>query len=76
MNKTRKKQTKKKKQANDGMPLIVFVSLLGGGLFGYLVGEIGFAVRPHPVHWAAALAGVVLGGLTGWLIFHLKGDII
>ena len=73
--KTKKKNTLAKKK-DEGIPLVVFMSMMGGGIIGYLVGEMVFYLRPHPAHWAVALAGIILGSLIGLLIYRQRGDII
>ncbi len=58
-------------------PLVVYVWIIGLGFGCYLVvGRMIFATRPHPVHWAAGLAGAVLGVPIGWLWYRWRGDIL
>jgi hypothetical protein len=58
-------------------PLVVYVWIIGLGFSGYLVvGRMILATRPHPVHWAAGLAGAVLGIPIGWLWYRWRGDIL
>ncbi|NOY99486.1 MAG: hypothetical protein GXP40_09870 [Chloroflexi bacterium] len=74
--KAKKRSTKKKQRQEDGLPMIVFVLLAGGGLLGFLGGETIFYTRPHPVHWATALAVALAGYLIGLVIYRLRGDIL
>lgn len=43
-------------------PLPSYVGLGLAAVAAYLVAESALAARPHPLHWAAALTG----GLIGW----------
>ena len=62
---------------NREWPLVVYVWIIGLGFSGYLVvGRMLLAARPHPVHWAAGLAGAVLGIPIGWLWYRWRGDIL
>lgn len=75
--KTKKKKTlAKKKPKSEGIPLVVFMAMMGGGIVGYLGGEMAFYLRPHPAHWAVAFAGIVLGSMIGLIIYRQRGDII
>lgn len=57
-------------------PIVVYLWILGLGIMGYLViGELVLMTRPHPLHWAAGLAGAVLGVPVGWLWYRWRGDI-
>ncbi len=71
-----KKRKPPKRQSDDGLPLIVFMASLGGGILGYLAGEMAFYTRPHPVHWTVALGVALLGYLIGQIIYRQRGDII
>ena len=78
MTKTRKTsgKTSSRKHVSDGPPLIVFMTSMGGGVMGYLAGEMAFYTRPHSIHWTVALTGILLGYLTGLIIYRQRGDII
>ncbi len=72
----KKKMPAKKKQKSEGIPLVVFMSMMGGGIVGYLGGEMAFYLRPHPAHWTVAFVGILLGSLIGLIIYRQRGDII
>jgi hypothetical protein len=58
-------------------PLVVYLWIVGLGFGGYLiVGRLLLATRPHPVHWAAGLAGAVLGVPIGWSWYRWRGDVL
>jgi hypothetical protein len=58
-------------------PLVVYLWIVGLGFGGYLIiGRMLLATRPHPVHWAAGLAGAVLGVPIGWLWYRWRGDVL
>ncbi len=68
---------KKSRQERREWPLVVYLWIVGLGFSGYLiVGRLLLATRPHPVHWAAGLAGSVLGVPIGWLWYRWRGDIL
>ncbi len=70
-------KSKKRKQASqDGIALVTLMSTLGGFLLGYLGGEIGLAVRPHPVHWASGLLVALAGYGIGEVIYRRYGDVV
>lgn len=67
----------KQKTAKQDWPAVVYLWMIGLGILGYLVvGEFMLMNRPHPLHWAAGLAGVALGVPVGWLWYRWRGDII
>jgi hypothetical protein len=76
MSKNRKNIRNKKKRDDNGMPLIVLVSIAGSTLLGYFIGEFAFYARPHPVHWASALVLALFGFLVGKIIYRYYGDIL
>ncbi len=75
MSKFAKSAKDSRKKTRQGLPLVVYMGGFGLGLIGYMVGEIGLHMQPHPVHWAAGLVGVVIGLLGGWLWYWRRGDI-
>jgi len=75
--------TKVSKKPNDlivkkknGLPVVIFVWIIGLTFLGYLIGRIVLDTYPHPYHWASALLGGVIGFVVGWIMYKLKGDII
>jgi len=74
--KSKTRSRKPKTTPQDGISLVTLMSTLGGFLLGYLGGEIGFAVRPHPVHWASGLLVAILGYILGEVIYRRFGDVI
>jgi len=64
------------KAAHKDWPLVIYVWIIGLGLIGYLVGRTALDTQPHPLHWAAGLAGAVIGYFVGWLWYRWHGDII
>ena len=75
MSKSVKSANGNRKKTRQGLPFVVYVGGFGLGLAGYIVGEIGLHTQPHPVHWAAALVGAVIGLLARWLWYWRRGDI-
>ncbi len=75
MKRRSKRRLKTRPDRSRGPALVVLVGLAGGSLFGYLIGEVAFAARPHPIHWL----GLLVGGLAGWALgeayFRWRGDI-
>ncbi len=57
-------------------PLVVYVWIIGLGLFSYLFGRIAFDALPHPVHWTSGVAGAILGYFVGQLWYRWRGDIL
>lgn len=43
------------------------------GIVGYLIGEVSLSGQPHPLHWAVALVGALLGYLGGLVLFRIRG---
>jgi len=71
------KSTAKRKKVRQEWPLVVYIWAMSLGLLGYLiVGRFVLASRPHPVHWAAGVVGVVLGVPVGWLWYRWRGDVL
>jgi len=64
------------KPARKEWPLVVYVWIAGLGFAGYLVARIALDAQPHPLHWAAGLAGAVLGYFVGWAWHRWRGDIL
>ncbi len=75
MSKSAKSPKDNRKKAHQGWPLVVYVGGFGLGLTGYIFGEIVLHMQPHPMHWAAGLAGAAIGVLGGWLWYWRRGDI-
>lgn len=57
-------------------PLVVYVWIAGLGFTSYIVVRIALDAQPHPLHWAAGLAGAILGYFVGWAWYRWRGDII
>ena len=74
--KSKGRSRKRTPTSQDGIALVTLMSTLGGFLLGYLGGEIGFAVRPHPVHWASGLLVAILGYAIGEVVYRRYGDVI
>lgn len=64
------------KKTRQDWPLIVYVWIVGLGVFGYLLSRIALDGQPHPLHWAGGLVGAFAGYFIGWLWYHWRGDII
>jgi hypothetical protein len=56
-------------------PITVYVLAFVLGIIGYFFGEIALGRDPHPAHWAAGLAGILIGYLLGKLVVRKYGDI-
>jgi hypothetical protein len=56
-------------------PITVYVLAFVLGIIGYFFGEIALGSNPHPAHWAAGLAGILIGTLLGKLVVRKYGDI-
>ena len=63
-------------KARQDTPVVVYVWAIGLGLMGYLFARILLSSRPHPIHWVAGLAGIVVGYFVGWLWYRWRGDVI
>ncbi len=61
------------KKAAQGVPLIVFYWSVGLGFLSYLVSR--FVFTPHPLHWASAAGGLLLGILIGYIWYLTRGDV-
>ena len=56
-------------------PITVYILAFVLGIIGYFFGEIALGRNPHPMHWAAGLAGILIGYLLGKLVVRKYGDI-
>ncbi len=64
------------RKAEHEWPAVVYLWMFALGILGYLVvGEFALMTRPHPLHWAAGIAGIALGAPAGWLWYRWRGDI-
>ena len=63
------------KAARKDWPLVIYAWIIGLGLTGYFIGRLALDGQPHPLHWAAGLAGAVIGYFVGWLWYRWRGDI-
>ncbi len=59
--------------AQNGAPLIVFVSAAGSGILAYLIGQLTF-LQQHPIHWLMAIIGSIVGWFIGKFIYRLRGE--
>lgn len=57
-------------------PLVVYVWIVGLGIFGYIFARLALDTYPHPLHWGAGLASGLLGVLVGWAWYRWRGDIL
>lgn len=57
----------------DWLPLQAVMGAVVVGIVGYLIGEVSLSTRPHPLHWAVALIGALLGYAGGLVLFRLRG---
>lgn len=74
--KTNKKKGMTEKKEQKDWPVVVYMWTIGLGVFGYLiVGEGILELRPHPIHWLAALVGGLAGIPIGWLWYRWRGDV-
>jgi len=64
------------KPARKDWPLVVYVWISGLGFASYVIARIALDGQPHPLHWAAGLAGAVLGYFVGQLWYRWRGDIL
>ena len=64
---------KKRAKAEDGIPLVVIYWSLWLGFMSYLVSR--FVLDQHPLHWASAIGGILLGTVIGYIWFFIHGDI-
>ncbi len=65
---------REKPKSGQGIPLIVFLWALGLGLVAYAVSR--FVVPQHPLHWASAIAGLLVGAGIGYIWYRTRGDVI
>jgi len=64
------------RKAEHEWPAVVYLWMFALGILGYLVvGELVLMTRPHPLHWAAGIAGAALGGPVGWIWYRWRGDV-
>jgi hypothetical protein len=68
-----KSYASKAKPSGNGLPLLVLAMLAGGGILGYLIGELSFLHNGHPLHWLLAAVGGLVGWLVGKLVYQLRG---
>ncbi len=57
-------------------PMTAFIGVTGGLLLAYLGAEMALSARIHPVHWAVAGGGGVLGYLVGMAWYWFRGDVL
>jgi hypothetical protein len=76
MGNPRGQSARRPKAKGSETPLVVYMWAVGLGVSGYLAGRLVFVDRPHPYHWAAAVLGVCLGIVAGWLWYRWRGDIV
>ncbi len=62
--------------ARASWPVVVYLATGGFGFLGYIAARIILDGRPHPMHWAASLAGALVGYFVGQLWYRWRGDII
>lgn len=55
---------------------MVYVWMVGLGIFSYVFARIALDGFPHPVHWAFGLVGGLIGVLAGWAWYRRQGDIV
>ncbi len=72
--KTHQEGQEKPKKSPGGIPLIVFLWGIGLGVLSYVVSRLIFI--PHPLHWASATVGLLLGALIGYIWYRKRGDVI
>ena len=68
--------SKSTKPARREWPVVIYVWIFGLGFSAYLIARIALDSQPHPLHWAAGVAGAVLGYGVGWLWYRWRGDIV
>ena len=82
MSHTKNKTTGRKKiapassaraKAEQGIPLIVVYWAIGLSILSYTVSR--FVFTSHPLHWASAAAGLLLGAIIGYIWFLARGDV-
>ena len=66
----------KKERKSKDWPLVVYVWMVGLGIFGYVTARIALDGYPHPLHWASGLVGGLVGVLVGWAWYRWRGDIL
>lgn len=57
-------------------PVVVYMWIAGLAILFYTAARIVLGAYPHPYHWAAMLAGGVLGLPIGWLWYRWRGDVV
>ena len=73
--KKRSPKTKAMARQRREWPVVVYFWAAGLGVAGYLVGRVGLASQPHPIHWLAGLLGGAAGIPIGWLWYRWRGDV-
>lgn len=71
----KKIKTRKRKQKEEGLPLVAVVLGMVGFLFAYLFAEAGLDPHAHPVHWLVAGGGAIMGVGAGWLWHWLRNRV-
>ena len=75
MSRAKLTKTKSEKKRQE-WPLVVYMWMVGLGVFGYVVARIGLDGYPHPWHWASGFVGGLIGLLAGWAWYRWRGDIL
>ena len=65
----------KGKQEKKEWPVVVYLWIIGLGLFSYLIGRFALDTFPHPYHWLSGLVGGLVGIPIGWLWYRWRGDV-
>ncbi len=65
-----------KKDVKKDWPMVVYMWIVGLGIFGYVGARIALDGRPHPLHWVSGIGGAVVGYFVGWLWYRWRGDVI
>ncbi len=76
MSRIAKASKPKEKLLKEYTPVVVYFSAAFIGFLSYAIARIVLDGYPHPLHWAAMLAGGALGYSVGWAWFRWRGDII
>jgi hypothetical protein len=73
MSKWNKLRESTPKSSSKGTPLIVLAALATGAISFYFIGFLALQYK-HPIHWALAIVGGIVGWLLGKLIYRLRGE--